>query len=87
MNEGACAFKFDRGRETVPITRDQVIDFKEGVGAAAWKMDLWTFARVTGFDADHVYTQGKFLELSQLSKALGKFDADTLTKIINAAGE
>jgi hypothetical protein len=65
------------------ITTDQIAEFKTALATAAWKMDLWTFARICDFDADHVYTQGKFLELNQLVKALGKFDAETLTKIIN----
>lgn len=69
------------------ITGDQVRDFKEGVGMAAWKMDLWRFAEVIGSDSGHTYTQDKFKQLSALSKALGQFDAETLAKIINATRE
>ena len=65
-------------------TSDQVRDFKEGIGRAAWKMDLWRFAEILGSDASHVYTQEKFKDLSALNKALGRFDAETLTKIVNA---
>lgn len=66
------------------VTSDQVRDFKEGVGMASWKMDLWRFADVIGSDASHIYTQEKFKQLSALSKALGQFDAETLAMIINA---
>lgn len=66
------------------ITGDQVRDFKEGIGVAAWKMDLWCFAEIIGSDASHTYTQDKFRQLSALSKVLGQFDAETLAKIINA---
>lgn len=69
------------------MTTDQVIDFKESVGMAAWKMDLWRFAEVIGSDSSHTYTQDKFKQLSVLNKALGQFDAETLTKIINAVKE
>lgn len=69
------------------MTIDQVIDFKEGVGMAAWNMDLWRFAEVIGGDSGHVYTQDKFKQLSVLSKALSQFDAETLVKIINTAKE
>lgn len=69
------------------MTTDQVIDFKESVGMTAWKMDLWRFAEVIGSDSSHTYTQDKFKQLSVLNKALGQFDAETLTKIINAVKE
>jgi len=66
------------------MTTDQIIEFKEGIGTAAWRMDLWRFAEIIGSDSSHVYTQEKFKQLSALSKALAQFDAETLTKIINA---
>ncbi len=66
------------------MTADQVRDFKEGVGRASWKMDLWRFAEIIGSDSSHAYTQEKFKQLSALNQALGRFDAETLTKIINA---
>lgn len=69
------------------IDAQQVRDFKEAVGMAAWNLDLWRFAEIIGSDSGHTYTQDKFKQLSALSKALGQFDADTLTKIINAVQE
>lgn len=69
------------------ITSDEIRTFKEGVGMAAWHTDLWRFTAIIGHDAGHEYTQEKFRELSTLSKALARFDADTLAKIINAATE
>ena len=69
------------------MTSDQIRDFKDGIGTATWKMDLWRFAEIIGSDSGHVYTQEKFKQLSALGKALGQFDAETLAKIINAARE
>jgi len=66
------------------MTTDQIIEFKEGIGTAAWRMDLWRFAEIIGSDSGHVYTQEKFKQLSTLNKALAQFDAETLAKIINA---
>jgi hypothetical protein len=66
------------------MTTDQVIEFKEGIGTAAWKMDLWRFAEIIGSDSSHAYTQDKFRQLSALNKALAQFDAETLARIINA---
>jgi hypothetical protein len=66
------------------MTADQIIEFKEGIGTAAWRMDLWRFAEIIGSDPSHLYTQDKFKQLSVLNKALAQFDAETLAKIINA---
>lgn len=69
------------------MTTDQIIEFKKGIGSAVWKMDLRRFAEIIDSDARHQYTQDKFKELSMLSKALSRFDAETLAKIINAGKE
>jgi hypothetical protein len=57
---------------------------QQAISRAAWTLDLWKFAEAMGHDASHNYTQGKFREFQALAKSLSKFDADTLTKIVNA---
>lgn len=66
-------------------TKEQVKEFQTAIGTAAWKMDLWRFAEVVGHDADHDWTKDKFKQLNALSKSLSAFDADLLTKVINAS--
>lgn len=63
----------------------QVKEFTQAVGKASWNLDLWRFAEAIGSDADHHYTKDKFRQFQALGKALGQFDAETLTKIINHA--
>ena len=57
--------------------------FQKYVGHAAWSLNLDDFAKRIGSSAEHEYTRTKFKEFSELNRVLGRFDAETLGKIIN----
>lgn len=66
---------------------DEVKTFQKAINTASWKLDLWALTEILGSNADHDWTKEKFRQLSTLSGAIAKFDAETLTRIINAATE
>lgn len=51
------------------------------IGTAQWKLDLVAFCERTGFEQDD-YGKMKFRQFTDLNKALGHFDLDTLCKIL-----
>jgi len=69
------------------MTPEQVKEFQKAIGVAEWKLDLWRFAEALGSDADHDYIKEKFRALQDLNRALSKFDAATLARVINVAEE
>lgn len=66
------------------LTQAEVKTFQEAISKAEWELDLFRFAEVIGSDHSHDYTKDKFRQLNALSAAVNKFDAETLTKILNA---
>lgn len=66
------------------LSTGEVKQFQRAISTAAWKLDLWKFAEAVGNDASHDYTKDLFKQFSELSRAVNRFDAETLTKIINA---
>lgn len=66
------------------LSTGEVKQFQRAISTAAWKLDLWKFAEAVGSDASHDYTKDLFKQFSELSRAVNRFDAETLTKIINA---
>ena len=65
---------------------EQIKQFQKAVGGASWKLDLWRFAEAIGSSADHDYVKDKFREFQSLSKALNRFDPETLAKVLAAGG-
>jgi hypothetical protein len=63
---------------------EQVKQFQQAVGAAHWKLGLEKFAEAIDSDPNHSYTQSKFQDFQFLSKALNRFDPETLAKVIAA---
>lgn len=63
----------------------EIKQLQQAIGKASWNLDLWKFADAIGSNADHDYVKDKFREFQMLSKSLGRFDAETLAKIVNAA--
>lgn len=68
------------------ITKEQVKELQQAIGTACWKMGLDQFADAIGSDPEHDYTRDKFRQFQVLGKALGQFDAETLTRILNHGG-
>jgi hypothetical protein len=63
----------------------EIKQLQESVGKAYWNMNLDQFADALSMDAEHGYTQDKFRGFQNFAKALSRFDAETLTKILNHA--
>jgi hypothetical protein len=63
---------------------EQVKQFQKAVGVAHWKLGLEKFAEAIGSDPAHEYTQSKLQDFQFLSKALSRFDPETLAKVIAA---
>lgn len=63
------------------MTIEEVKQFQEAVGTAAWNLNLDRFAEKLGHDPEHSYTRGKFLEFQKMAKIVGAFDAETLVRI------
>ena len=57
---------------------------QQGIGGAAWNMNILDFCKVLGWNPAHAGTQEKFKNFQTLGSLLGKFDRVTLGKLINA---
>lgn len=66
------------------MNAETVKEFQKAVSTADWKLDLYKFAAAVGQDPTHSHTQELFRQLSGLNKAINKFDAATLSAILNA---
>lgn len=66
------------------ISVEEIKQVQKAIGSASWRLDLWKFAEAVGGDASHDYTKDLFKQFSELSRAVNRFDAETLTKIVNA---
>ena len=64
------------------MTAEQIKEFQQGIGTAAWKLNLDRFAAAINQNPEHDYTREKFKQLTALNKALSQFDPDTLLLII-----
>ena len=64
------------------MTAEQIKEFQQGIGTAAWKLNLDRFGDAIGASPEHEYTRDKFKQLTALNKALSQFDPDTLLLII-----
>lgn len=62
----------------------QVRDFQRAFGTAQWKLDLYKFAEAIGEDPTHQHAQSLFRAFTDANKALNRFDAEMLAKVINA---
>ena len=67
--------------DTAP--RLTVHDFAQGLGSAAWNMNLSRFCQVLGWNDDD-YAAGKFQDFQQLARLLGRFDDAVLTALLRA---
>lgn len=65
------------------MTEQQVKEFVSSISGLNWTMNHQQFCEILGFNNDF-YSQDKFLEFQELSKALNKFDVKSLTKLVNA---
>lgn len=66
------------------MTAEQVKEFQQAIGTAAWKLNLDRFGDAIGASPEHDYTRDKFKQLTALNRALSQFDPDTLLLIIEA---
>lgn len=65
----------------MPIPRATVENFTRAVGTTNCHMDFRAFCAATGFVG--WYAEGKWQEFCGLARSLGRFDNDTLAKILN----
>lgn len=66
------------------ITIEQVRSFQRALSTAQWKLDLYKFATAIDEDPRHQHAQSMFRVFTDANKAINRFDAETLTKILNA---
>jgi hypothetical protein len=64
------------------MTTQDIKELQQGIGTAAWKLDLNRFAEATGWNPEHGYTQDQFRAFVALSKSLSRFDPETLLKLV-----
>lgn len=57
--------------------------FVTAVSTFAWENDYRQFCQICGFREDF-YSEEKWQELKELNRLLGKFDANTITKIVRS---
>jgi hypothetical protein len=66
------------------MTTEQIKSLQQAIGTAAWKLNLDRFAEVLGQDPEHDYVRSKFREFNELANWFGRFDPETLLKLIEA---
>lgn len=66
---------------------DQIKQFQQAVGTAQWKLGLDRFADAIGSSPEHNSTREQFHDFNLLSRALNRFDPETLAKVIAAGAE
>ena len=71
-------------RKEFEMDAEQVKQFQKAVGTAHWKLGLEKFAEAIGSDPSHDHAQAKFQDFNHLSRALNRFDPETLAKVIAA---
>jgi hypothetical protein len=59
--------------------------FCQGIGGAAWRMDLTAFCTALDWREDD-YAAEKFLQFQELARLLGRFDTPTLQALLRAQG-
>lgn len=69
------------------MTTEQIKELQQGIGTAAWRLNLDRFAEATGWNPEHGYTQDQFKAFAALSKSLSRFDPETLVKLIEAGAQ
>lgn len=64
------------------MTKEEVAKLQKTIGTAAWKMDFYDFAERVGQSPQHAHTQTMWAAFTNLNKALNRFDAETLSRIL-----
>ena len=83
LRDGQCPVHgFVQKQTGEGLTAEQIKEFQQAIGRAAWKLDLEKFGDAIGASPEHDYTRDKFKQLTALNKALSQFDPDTLLLII-----
>lgn len=64
------------------MNTEEIRAFQKQIGTAAWKIDFYDFAERIGQSPQHAHTQTMWAAFTNLNKALNRFDAETLGKIV-----
>lgn len=60
--------------------------FRQRVAAAHWKLDLYAFCKQAGLRVDD-YSKGLFNDFRLLNEKLGKFDVETLARVLDGGSD
>lgn len=66
------------------MTPEQIKEFQQAIGTAAWNLNLDRFAAAIDEDPERDYARQKFRDFSNLSKFISQFTPETLEKILTA---
>lgn len=69
------------------MSTEEIRAFQKQVGTAAWRLNFDDFSTRLGQDPRHAHTQEMWKAWVVLNKAFNRFDAETLSRIIEGYGD